>query len=462
MIDFAWTAMISLGAIVAAVLLAALLANHPSIVAIITAIHIAVAWEFPVLPPIASVAGTTIYFLDILSVILIIISLRRLSYALSNRGVAALGTVIWVVIIVILLASLLRGAQEFGLPAAANEFRAFLYVFAVLQWSLTLEWTPELSRRIFWTGSLVLGWVLLGVFAVHTSMYGLGSASDFVISSTGIAQTGRPLVAGQALVLLLCALVTIIRWVQSRNLLLLVSSIAFLGGVLLTQHRSVWAAALAGILAIAISAGARVRIRLLAVGLTGILAMTVFIALGVFGPVADILLESYSNTGTYDARQTSWTALIDQTLQSGDPARILFGSPMGTGYGRFEGEGRWVEFAPHNWYVSVFLRTGLVGLFALVILLLAILAISIKRRSVISAGVVAILLVFGWAYSWPWYAGLFLGWAISAGQEHRDESSGEPGQPSTYRRLAWHGPAARWRSSSHTDLYPKGDHHGIA
>src|SRR5690606_38911842 len=124
------------------------------------------------------------------------------------------------------------------------------------------------------------------------------------------------------------------------------------------------------------------------------------------------LITAAENTGTYSARQMSWDALINQLMNSGDLTSILFGAPMGSGYGRFEGVGRWVEFAPHNWYVTVLLRTGVVGLVILAMFIGLALWKLLKRHNATGISVLVAILVFGWAYSWPWYAMIPLGWTF--------------------------------------------------
>jgi hypothetical protein len=113
--------------------------------------------------------------------------------------------------------------------------------------------------------------------------------------------------------------------------------------------------------------------------------------------------ESASSTGTYEGRLESWRALVSGSFAKGAEV-VLFGEPFGAGFGRYEASGVWVEYAPHNWYVSIYLRAGLVGLGLLAWFVMAALrrAWSLKHEPWVLGGWVA-LLVFGWGYSWPWY-----------------------------------------------------------
>jgi hypothetical protein len=92
---------------------------------------------------------------------------------------------------------------------------------------------------------------------------------------------------------------------------------------------------------------------------------------------------------------------------------VLFGAPFGHGFGRFEGVGRWVVFAPHNWYVTVYLREGLIGLGAMLVIFLPRFFAGFRaNRDVFLAAVLVCFLVYGWTYSWQWWTCLPLALAF--------------------------------------------------
>ncbi len=120
---------------------------------------------------------------------------------------------------------------------------------------------------------------------------------------------------------------------------------------------------------------------------------------------------------------------------------MLFGEPMGSGYGRFEGEGRWVEYAPHNWYVTLLLRVGVAGLAVFVVLIVGAFAGALGRRDMLAATIVATVTVFGWAYSVPWYACIPLGWAMCEASIRQDVMPGFSQNDTAFRRsmsTVWH------------------------
>lgn len=411
MIQTAWHLYLVIGALAAALIGAAVLARWPSLVAVIAGTYAAIAWDVPLVPPITTVMGTSIYFLDYVSVVVFSISFPRLW---RIRAAAPLFVTCWFALLGLLSLSLIRGLASNSIGPAVNDFRSFLYVIAVLQWALTLDWTPDRTRQLIEHGSQLLGWVLVAVFALHVMIRGLGSADESILDPvTGALSSSRPLNSGQALVLALCAVLCFSNWLFSRRPWLLASSLVFFLCVVLAQNRSAWAAAAGAFVGLVATARLGGRMRLVTVLGIVTLTATLLISTNALGDVYGNLAESLNSSGTYKAREDSWTSLIGQQFASGDPLRILAGSAMGDGYDRVESSGRLVQYAPHNWYVTVFLRTGILGLLAFVTMMIVLFVRSLRCREAPFAALVAALLLYGWAYSWNWYSMIFLGWAAS-------------------------------------------------
>ena len=72
-----------------------------------------------------------------------------------------------------------------------------------------------------------------------------------------------------------------------------------------------------------------------------------------------------SGTGTLDWRIEGWQALLE--TWSKDPVSWLIGQPFGSGFAR-RVEGMEVVLEAHNFYLTTLLRTGPVGLVALIVL----------------------------------------------------------------------------------------------
>lgn len=409
MIDVTWYLFVALGALAIAALGAVLIARWPPLVLLITGIYVLIAWDLPVVPPVVKVMGASIYFLDYFAVVLFLGSLPRL-WRLRKKAPLFVGC--WLTLLAVFGLSLLRGLAENGVTLALNDLRNFLYFAALFQWALTIDWTPGRTRQLIDRGSEFLGWALVAVFVIHVEIRGLGSADQMTIDPrTGDLYSSRPLDSGQALVLTLCAVLCLSNWLQSRRTRHLVASVAFLLCVVLAQNRSSWAAAagaLVVLIAITRSSG---RTRLITLVAAGVLAAVLVVASGAIGDVIGKLSHSLSSSGTYNAREDSWHALISQQLGTGDPLRILFGFPMGHGYDRIESSGRLVQYAPHNWYVLINLRAGVVGLIAFITMMGLLLWRAVRHRKATAAAVMTTLLLYGWVYSWNWYEMAFLGWA---------------------------------------------------
>ncbi|MBB2975535.1 O-antigen ligase [Microbacterium endophyticum] len=417
-IDFIWYGMQALAALLIATGVLYVLKRWPISGAYVTGAIVLISWEVPNPAPLFTVAGMSIYFLDLFSFALIGLSASKLLSKHRPRASFA-----WYFLVLVLLVSFIRGLLLFDTGEVVNEYRAFLYPASILIWSFCQDWRT-LAEQMY-RFALRLGWGLVVVAAYHVAKYGLGTAEDFIVTAGGdVGQTLRPLASGQALTLVLCLLLVVHR-PSTRRLGRLATVGAFTLTVLLVQQRTVWVAAILGLLLCVALSTARVKLRLLigaiGAGFVGLL----LVASGVLDTALGVLQRSSTDTGTYDARVVSWLALANQAIERG-PIDVLFGQPFGSGYGRYEGAGRWVEFAPHNWYLTVFLRAGLLGLALLLGFCAIALIVAINRRAQIGitpAAIIVIVMVYGWSYSWPWYVCLFLGWALAQRSAESDLSS---------------------------------------
>ncbi len=179
-------------------------------------------------------------------------------------------------------------------------------------------------------------------------------------------------------------------------------STVFMGlAAVASQHRSVWVAAAAGVVAVMMlsyrwSGAARAW----ALAAAGALTFGALAAWGVFGGLLENLLSAATDSRSLDARSTSWTQLIAQSVDDG-VFTVTFGQPSGSGYVRIEPNGLIQRYSPHNWYVTLFLRVGIVGLCAWLATLLR--GLIICRRQGSGALFTAVsMAVYGWFYSVPW------------------------------------------------------------
>ncbi|WIB00733.1 hypothetical protein [Curtobacterium sp. MCBA15_012] len=404
------TAALALAAILALALFG--LAFHftsrsPGIVVASIVVIVSITWEVPNLPPLADLAGFQIYYLDLLMLTLAVIMGARLNQMLKNVGIGAWA---WLMLGLVMLAAYVRGATQLGIPEATNEFRAYFYPFAAIGWALSLPWTPELTFRLVRRLSLILGWALSLVAFIHIARYGLGTTTEFVSVNAETEQTSRALVAGQALMLLMCLITCLHFWKEEGRRTHIWSALVFAVVIVLAQERTVWVAALGAAVAVGLAGSAEVRKRTFAIVAVAAVVGTVAVASGALAPLVNTLVGAAQNLNTYDARTEGWLNLIKGSIDQGATS-VLFGEPFGGGFGRRQ-SGTWVTFAPHNWYVSLYLRVGLVGMgFFVACLIIAAVRQLRRRPPAAMLALVTTVMIFGWTYSWPWYICLFLAWA---------------------------------------------------
>lgn len=388
----------------------------PVIAAISIAANVIVAWEMPYPPALANVGGASVYFLDIFAVAALTIAVASLSSLARNLRAAFWP---WIGVGVLLILSLVEGLFQNSFGTTVNEFRSYLYPYAGMTWAMSLTWKGALTKSLVQRFSMILGWSLTIVAGYHFALHGLGSTSEFVDAGSGLEQTTRPLVSGQALMLLLCGMLCLWSWRQLRRNSLLVSALTFLFTVIISQQRTVWAVGIASLILVFLAARASTKVAATVFALATAWVLAVVIATQSIPQTLTQLSSAAEDSGTYDARVRSWTNLIEQSVLKG-PSTVIFGQPMGTGFGRFEGAGRWVEFAPHNWYVTLYLRVGIIGLGLFLLFLALVFVALLRRRSNMGAlSVTCALIVYGWSYSWPWYVCVFLGWAITQGSRDK-------------------------------------------
>jgi len=261
--------------------------------------------------------------------------------------------------------SLFRGVLAFGIQQSVNESRFFLYVLTSMMWAIfcSAKLKPSFSETVLLSRISVAGLVVLE--GLNIFLHGFGGATEYIqIGQDGLANL-RPLVSVQALSLLAASTVLTFNALGGKRNAILDWSLAFLGfvGIIFSQQRSVWVATLMTFLLLLFNK----KTFFLGVGLVLAAASVLFLV-----PLADLtvlptpfrdqLVSSSSDLATYLARTGSWSQYLD-SYYSYSWVDQLLGKPFGSGWGRYDGlNNLWVEFNPHNWYITILLRTGVVGL----------------------------------------------------------------------------------------------------
>lgn len=399
---------VALAALVFLALVAPIVRRYPPVGIGLIGLVLVTVWDVPNPPPIITLSGLSTYPADVISVVLLVVAILEASQLQENmRG----WLVPWVSFGVLIAVSLLRGVADFGLAAAVNDARTFLHFFFAMTWVLAVR--PD--RLKLKAVSLVLGWVLVLVAVYHGVRYGIGGVTSSTPIGGDFLQTGRVLYAGQAAALLFCAATVLLSPSGSakvRPQFAAVSSVVFLGVVVIAQHRSVWSAGALGMIMVLIWPGLRqARKRVFSLLIVGAwLGLFVWFS-GILGSSDSGLFGSALDKGTYEWRTSSWQALISQAIAKG-PEAVVGGEPFGSGYLRQISSGRWTALSAHNWYVTTFLRLGIVGLITLAGMLIAALVKS-RSRPAWSTFVLAAVAAYSWAYSFDWYLAPWLGAAMA-------------------------------------------------
>lgn len=254
------------------------------------------------------------------------------------------------------------------------------------------QWSPDVATRVIGSHEtlIVAQWLVLGLFFAGAS---------------GAAQVAR--------------------WLAP----------ALLALVVVMQHRSVWVAAMVGLLAALAVGPAAQRSRLGArlVPLVALVVAAVLVALplvyseragGLTREISTSMDNAVAARGTVHARLSDWRLAINQYAEGG-PRVWLVGQGFGRETRRIvaseSGERRYVEFGLHNHYLTLLMSTGLVGLMAYLGVVLGA-ATTLMRSSLSGEGdwvgaALWVLLVTQLAYQVP-YAGdpfqhLLLGAAVA-------------------------------------------------
>lgn len=142
--------------------------------------------------------------------------------------------------------------------------------------------------------------------------------------------------------------------------------------VLALQHRTVWVTTLVGVgvlgyLLSKARAGAGMKMAAVAMGLVVLVAVMATSLQELSGSIQSQAERAVSGGGTfYGGRVLSWVALLQKWAGSGSPVTYLLGEPFGSGYERYISEyaREAVTYQPHNYYVHLLYRGGLIGLSA--------------------------------------------------------------------------------------------------
>jgi hypothetical protein len=377
------------------------------------------AYDYSGYTEITNLGGIAIYPADLAAVVLLAAIVFTPG---ALRGLRPVELWIWVPLVLCIVLSLVQGIQEFGLGIAANEARSLFQLIAFTTWAWGRMRLPGFEQSLRWF-TILTALALVVAAAYHISQRGIGQV-DELIDVNGQLVTSRPLVAGQALILGLLGLALIIR--ERRGVLRLLGLVC-LAVTVLCQHRSVWAA-LAVALVVLVLTSPRVRGRVLAIGFVCGVGLLIAYSSGALEPLLAKFNLAYDSRGTLDDRLLATHTLVAQQNAKGASAMLL-GQPFGTGFTRHNESGLIETFAPHNYYVLLYLRIGFVGAACFVLGMLRGLRLGLMRHDSRAVAWGVGLLTYCLAYNLPLYVGPVLAVAIgacAAGTQDQDVDAPDP------------------------------------
>jgi hypothetical protein len=372
-----------------------------------------------VISPAISV-GINLFVNDLVPSFLFAIALIRINWvALRIRSTPTF--LVLIALFCILMLSLAIGFTRYG-QAAGNDFRGFFYVLAGVTYMASFPRDQlNLSRIenlwIFTAACLcvlaVIRWILdaSGVLIGpdwHQRVAGGGlrvltSDYAFLISSAVLLLNARMARRGP-------------------SPFPMILSLAMLGCVVVLQHRSVWVASLVGIVVMHVLQGPAQRARLKKIYIYYAILLVLFSPIIIYGGIGSILdslqhsiSEVSARKSTISGRAQGWMVLLED-WRGFSLMEKLFGQPFGAGYERYLADyGRVVRDTPHNYYIQVFLRGGIVG----ILLFVGVIFLFIREgKRLFSAtatrhlGAVALTLITMNGVYWVVYQARFQDWLL--------------------------------------------------
>jgi hypothetical protein len=272
----------------------------------------------------------------------------------------------WLLLLgVLLLVSLVRGVAAFGMQPSIADFREYLFFGGVAVYFATFSPAVRLYDRIgrIWLAMTIPMMILvclrwLAVFAgidlgVPAEKYGADAAIrvidgpfTFFLAHAFVLTIPAWLRGEQE------------RWIRWISVLLLLFC-------LVLNRRTVWLAIVVGVAVLMLRDRQLGRRGLLLVALGAVMTVVAFVWLGGLQEGSEPVVQSSS--GNLDWRVQGWSELV--TAWSRSPTEWAIGQPVGSGFARqIEGIETNTQYGPHDFYIEILVRTGVVGLVALIAL----------------------------------------------------------------------------------------------
>ena len=309
----------------------------------------------------------------------------------------------------LLLLSLARGATAFGIEHSVAESRLYLPFVSTALYFATFPPSNALNDRIgkLWLAMSIpmMVLVLLRWLAVFRGIdVGVPMAKFGNDAAVKVIDGPYTFFLGMAVVL------TVPYWPlrgpRARRLTLLGSVLLLF--VVLLNRRTVWLTLIAGVAVVMLRQRRLGPRATMLVAIAALVTVALYVAFPEAGPPGtEPVAQSATGTGTLEWRIQGWSFLY--ASWSMDPVHWLVGQPFGSGFTRTV-SGTEVAAEPHNFYFSTLLRMGLVGMLSLIALtggvLRALWRIPTRGGGLLEPGLFPALLTMQLIWFITWVPGL--------------------------------------------------------
>jgi hypothetical protein len=279
----------------------------------------------------------------------------------------------WWLIGVIQLGLAIWGVKSFG-TVAGVDVRGHFYLWITVVFFASVRWSDRMISRVldWWIACAVcLG--LLAVYRwVHSALDPRYAEEIMAFDTTGVRF--RVISSASTLVIAIASLVLAFRILRGKLPMALWPLLPFqLATIAILQHRSVWVSLFVGIACLMLAkSGAGQRIRAAAAFGTLLVPLVFVLALPADNSVVASVKQSADQAvslkeGTMVGRVVYWDELMEKWLGSGNVTTYLVGQPYGSGFSPSElDDGTKQDMVPHNHFVHILFRGGVLGLLATV------------------------------------------------------------------------------------------------
>ena len=307
--------------------------------------------------------GIQVYALDVIA--LLMVGTLLTSFLFRQLAVRGLPTVLWLALGLLMLMSFVDGVRMYG-KTAGVDVRPNVYFWIAGLYCCLVEFSErdirQMARWCVWTA-----YALVGIAVYRWMGWLIGFVPLSAIAEVGAGNEFRALPSSAAFFLAAVGMVQLMAWMRGSGTRFSgLHALVFAAVVIVLQHRSVWLAAAVGYSFVLAQQRGHVPRRLLwMIGLllAGGLGTAIATHTGVLDRLAASLWESTISIAdpksTTTDRVFGWEALMSDWIES-PLGTILFGYPYGTSYRRVVNR-MVVEYSPHNFFVQLLLRVGLVG-----------------------------------------------------------------------------------------------------